>query len=320
MPHDVETMAYSGEPPWHGLGTPVRGDLSPFEMQREAGLDWRVDKVPLTYRHDDAEHETGHYALVRRSDGKFLDTVKSRHWTPVQNAEAFEFFDDFVRAGSMTMEVAGSLSDGKRVFALAKVGEGFGLSAAPGDRTESYLLFTNPHLYGQSVDIRLTPVRVVCHNTLALALGQRDSEYRVSFAHWRRFDPAAARELLGVASGQLKAYHERADFLANKRYTGPALVGYFRQVFRPLVPPRNPPDAGPGLTANAKLALSVVETQPGHRFAPGTWWNAFNAVTYLTDHSIGRGQATRLGSAWYGAGKTRKIQALDLAIEFAEAS
>ena len=320
MPHEVETLAYAGETPWHGLGQAVADNLSPVEMQQAARLDWLVRKVPLTYNHDGSEHETGHYALVRTSDGKFLDTVKSRHWTPVQNYEAFEFFDDFVKAGRMTMEVAGSLSDGKRVFALAKVGHGFGLSRAAQDRTESYLLFTNPHLYGQCVDIRLTPVRVVCHNTLSLALGQRNSEYRVSFAHWRKFDPAVARSLLDVASVKLDAYRDKADFLSGKRYTGGALASYFREVFKPLVPPRNRPEGTPVLTTNAELALKVVETQPGYQFAPGTWWNAFNAVTYLTDHEIGRGPATRLGSAWYGAGKTRKIQALDLAMEFAKAS
>ena len=98
--------------------------------------------------------------------------MKSDRWKPVQNQQAFEFFDRFVRAGEMTMEVAGALSGGRRVFALARLKDGFHLTRAKEDVTESYLLFTNPHIYGQSVDIRFTPVRVVCHNTLTLALGQ----------------------------------------------------------------------------------------------------------------------------------------------------
>ena len=66
--------------------------------------------------------------------------------------------------------------------------------------------------------------------------------------------------------------------------------------------------------------MDVVESQPGHGYAPGSWWNAFNAVTYLTDHKIGRSRETRLASAWYGAGKTRKLQALELAAKFAKAA
>ena len=320
MAHEVESMAYAGAVPWHGLGKRVAGNLSPREMQRAAGLDWHVDKVPLTYRHEGEVANTGHFALIRTSDGRFLDTVKSKHWTPVQNDEAFEFFDEFVRSGDMTMEVAGALSNGKRVFALAKVGDGFGLTRARDDRTEAYLLFTNPHLYGQCVDIRFTPIRVVCHNTLTLALGQRNNDYRVSFAHWRRFDPELARELLGIASGRLRMFREQADLLAGKRYQADTLHAYFQKVFEPTVPPRNRPADSKPFTANAARAMDVVESQPGHGYAPGSWWNAFNAVTYLTDHKIGRSRETRLASAWYGAGKTRKLQALELAAKFAKAA
>ena len=98
---------------------------TPEQMQQAAGLDWQVERVPLIYAHSDNHRESGHYALIRTSDGQFLDAVKSNRWKPVQNQQAFEFFDRFVRAGEMTMEVAGALSGGRRVFALARLKDGF---------------------------------------------------------------------------------------------------------------------------------------------------------------------------------------------------
>ena len=340
MSDAVESMAYAGEKPWHRLGTRVKPDLSPQEMQRAAGLDWEVEKIPLGF-----ENSSGHFravndtrrgryhALVRKKDDALLDVV-SRHWEPVQNSEAFEFFEDFIRAGDMTLETAGSLQGGRRVFALAKLKDGFRLARAKEDVTESYLLFTNPHLYGHAVDIRFTPVRVVCMNTLTLALGQKDSSYRVSFSHYQKFDVATARALFQAARNRTAAYQEQADFLAARRYNRTELQLYFGEIFKPLTPPRMKPfeekadltnaSRSPDsnvlpLPRNARRALEVVEDQPGAKYAPGTWWNAFNAVTYLTDHEIGRDD-TRLGSAWYGHGKTRKLKALNLALEYAKAA
>ena len=318
MAHEVESMAYVGEMPWHRLGMKLAGEPSPQEIQRAAKLDWTVKKVPLTYSHAGRQCSADRCALIRERDGKLLDTV-SENWKPVQNDAAFAFFERFTQIGDMTMEVAGSLMGGRRVFALAKVQESFRLARAPEDVTESYLLFTNPHQYGHSVDIRFTPVRVVCMNTLTLALGQRNSEYRVSFNHARGYDEDTALEVLGLATDRLQTYRRQADFLASRRYTEASLEQYFKEVFRPLTPPRARKSGKPKPPRNYERALLLVEDQPGHQYAPGTWWNAFNAVTYLTDHQIGRDE-TRLGTAFYGHGKTRKLKALNLALEYAEAA
>ena len=109
-------------------------------------------------------------ALVRSSDNKVLTNI-GQIWNPVQNEEAFEFFSEYVLAGDMEMHTAGSLKGGQMVWALAKVKESFDLFG--GDKVESYLLFSNPHLYGKSIDIRFTPIRVVCNNTLSLSLEQQ---------------------------------------------------------------------------------------------------------------------------------------------------
>ena len=119
----VETMAYAGELPWHGLGVEVPADLTPAQMLEKAGLDWTVSKHPLTYAHDGRTVQAGKkMALVRDSDGKFLDVV-SEAWNPLQNEEAFDFFNDFVGAGDMEMHTAGSLNDGKMMLEYKEDGK-----------------------------------------------------------------------------------------------------------------------------------------------------------------------------------------------------
>ena len=128
MSHEVEMvngvaqMAYAGDVPWHGLGTKVAADLSPAQIQQQAGLDWTVEKETMTTA-SGTEIE-GKKALVRSSDNKVLDVVGD-NWNPVQNSEAFEFFSEYCLAGDMEMHTAGSLKGGQMVWALAKVKESF---------------------------------------------------------------------------------------------------------------------------------------------------------------------------------------------------
>ncbi len=158
----IESIAYSGETPWHGLGKAVPADLSPAQMLEAADLDWTVEKIPTFAKIDGKQIYTGKDALVRSSDNSILDVV-SKDWNPLQNHDAFEFFNDFVISGDMAMHTAGSLRDGQIVWALAKVKESFELFG--GDTVDSYLLFTLPHKFGQSIDVRFTPTRVVCNNS-----------------------------------------------------------------------------------------------------------------------------------------------------------
>ena len=108
MAHEVETMAYAGAVPWHGLGVAVSNDLAPRQMMEKAGLDWSVEKIPTYARVGDQEIPTGVEALVRSSDNKVLTQVGA-NWNPVQNEEAFDFFAEYCAAGDMEMHTAGSL-------------------------------------------------------------------------------------------------------------------------------------------------------------------------------------------------------------------
>ena len=153
MAHELEMingeaqMAYAGAKPWHGLGVEVHNDLTPGQIMAKAGLDWGVEKKDLSFTLPDGSQEVvkGKKALVRDRDQKVLDVVGD-DWNPVQNHDAFEFFSEYVMAGDMEMNTAGSLKGGKNVFALAKVKESFSILGE--DQVDSYMLFSNPHEYG----------------------------------------------------------------------------------------------------------------------------------------------------------------------------
>ena len=319
MAHMVETMAYAGEVPWHGLGTKVPADLTPEQMLQAAGLDWEVHKVDLEYQSDSGWKNTvpGKKGLVRSSDGAYLDTIGD-DWNPLQNREAFEFFNDFVQAGDMEMHTAGSLKDGKMVWALAKVKESFELFK--GDEVESYLLFSNPHEYGKSIDVRFTPIRVVCNNTLTLAL-EGAAQKGVRVGHRSEFNPDMVKQQLGIAHEKFAKYKEMAEFLGSKQFTMKSLIEYYNTVF-PRTSDKRVQDkelSVETLSRNALQCLEVLETQPGAEFAKGSWWQAFNSVTFATDHLQGRSQESRLYNSWYGYNQNRKRQALNLAVEMADA-
>jgi len=320
MAHELEMingaaqMAYAGDVPWHGLGVKVSNDLTPEQMLKAAGLDWSVDPVELFAEVGSKRLATGHRALVRSSDQRVLDVITD-DWNPVQNSDAFEFFNDFVAAGDMEMHTAGSLKDGKIVWALAKVKESFELFGGR-DQVDAYLHFTNPHSYGQSIDVRFTPIRVVCNNTLTLSLNTK-SKNMVKVSHRREFDGDMVKEALGVAKDKLAKYKEMAQYLSQKRYSEESVVDYFKRVFPVLT---TKAESEKVLSKSAERALEVIETQPGAEFGRGTWWQAFNAVTYMTDHEIGRSVDSRLTSAWYGANKNLKTKALETAVEMADAA
>ena len=322
MAHELEMingeaqMAYAGDVPWHGLGVKVSNDLTPEQMLKAAGLNWTVDPVELFAEVGDKRLATGHRALVRSTDQRVLDVITD-DWNPVQNQEAFEFFNDFVGAGEMEMHTAGSLKDGKIVWALAKVKESFELFNGR-DQVDAYLHFTNPHSYGQSIDVRFTPIRVVCNNTLTLSLNMK-SKNMVKVSHRREFDGDMVKEALGVAKHKLDQYKEMAQFLSKKRYNDENVVDYFKRVF-PVLTTKT--DSEKVLSKSAERALDIIkyDSQPGAEFGKGTWWEAFNAVTYMTDHEIGRSVDSRLTSAWYGANKNLKTKALETAVEMADAA
>jgi phage/plasmid-like protein (TIGR03299 family) len=307
------SMAYAGELPWHGLGKRVLSDLTPEQMLKKASLDWTVEKVPAYITYKGKKIKTGQEALIRSSDGSLLSNV-SPDWEPNQNADAFKFFEDFVRDGDMEMHTAGSLNDGKMVWALAKVKESFTIFGK--DKVESFLLFSNPHQYGKCIDVRFTPIRVVCNNTLTLSLsGKADLMVRLNHRHV--FDAEHVKATMGIASKKLGTYKDMALFLGSKKYTDKSLVEYLRQVFPSNSDKKKEKNV---LSRPAQIAHDIVGTQPGAEYAEGTYWSAFNSATFTIDHLLGHNDNNRLYSSWYGVNRKKKIQALETAVEMAKAA
>lgn len=316
MSHLVETMAYAGEVPWHGLGVKVQADMTPDQMMRAAGLDWTVSKQPMYV--SDGIPVPGKKALLRDSDNTVLDIVGDE-WNPLQNSDAFKFFEEFCLAGDMEMHTAGSLKEGRHIWVLAKLNESFDVLGD--DRTDAYLLMSNPHQFGRSIDIRFTPIRVVCNNTLTFSLKSESNNF-VKMSHRQEFDADVVKEQLGIAHEKFDLYREMATFLSTKRFSAESLVQYYNEIFPRTYKPKEEKEVKyfEDLSKNGQAAYAALETQPGAEFGEGTWWQALNSVTYLTDHVMGKTADSRLYSSWYGQNQTRKVKAVNKAIEYAEAA
>jgi len=218
----------------------------------------------------------------------------------------------------MEMHTAGSLRGGQNVWALAKIKESFDVFGE--DTVEAFMLFSNPHQYGKSVDVRFTPVRVVCANTLEWSLGAQ-AERSIRIGHRAVFDGDAVKDTLGIASEKFAKYKEMATFLGSRKASADDLISFYNGVFpnTSRKEEKAAVKAYDDLSRNAKLCYDALETQPGAMFAEGSWWQALNSVTYITDHVQGRNAENRLHSQWFGYNQTRKVKAAEKAVEMANA-
>jgi phage/plasmid-like protein (TIGR03299 family) len=320
MAHMIETMAYAGQTPWHGLGVVVEDGISPDELLEKAGLAWDAELVQTKITWKGVDMPLDRWASVRSTDGAILTPAVSKSWKPVQNKQALEFFNDFCMAGDMKMETAGAIRSGKWIWALAKIKESFSLFKGK-DVVDGYLLFSNPHTAGRAIMIQFTPIRVVCNNTLMMSLESYSEESgagRFKHLHTDHFDPEQAKAALGIAKGQLSAFRETAEFLAKKRMKNEQFLEFAQRLF-----PANDQE----IEANrewkavagrrAQQLVRVLDKQPGAELGEGTWWQGVNAVTYLLDHKMTQNQDKRLTSAWLGFGRDKKIEAVQLATKMA---
>ena len=316
MAHEVEKMAYAGDVPWHGLGTRVPNDISIDDMLVRSGLDWTVSKQPI-FRQEilglGEYAQTQNFvikdkvALMRDSDNTVLDIVGTK-WNPVQNHEAFDFFNQYIEEGNMELHTAGSLMNGKLTWVLAKVNDTF--DVVPNDPVESYLLFSNPHKFGHSLNIRFTPTRVVCNNTLQLALSKHATG--VTLNHRSKFNADEVKNTMGLVTDAMEVYKEASQFLAHKPASTVDMNDYFKHLF-----PQKDLTKGNLPSRNHKKAMQALWEQPGRDKGFGTWWHALNTVTYLYDHEIGRNKESRLKSNWYGNAALEKRKAFNKALELA---
>ncbi|CAB4197935.1 LGT_TIGR03299, phage/plasmid-like protein TIGR03299 [uncultured Caudovirales phage] len=320
MTANVETMAYRfgnrADTPWHGLGVPVdrNEQVSTDEFRIRAGADWEAVKRPLWVRATATtpfkEHiETDQFALMR-SDNHFMLNYVSKQYQPVQNESVFNFFHDFCREGDMDLETGGVLDSGRTVWCLASIREGFTL--AGGDNIQGYLLFSNSH-GGSAGRIKFTPIRVVCANTLALAHNGSGSEFRIH--HKSKFVSNVAKDALGLGHKSLTDFKERAEFLATQRMDD---IAYSRFIDK-LFPATDKGDGEIVRPRNYDKAVDALWKQTGANLSRGTWWQGYNAITYMIDHMHNRkDSAAALNNNWFGTGHKLKQQALEVALEMAK--
>lgn len=314
MAHEIESMMYVGAQPWHKLGRKLDRAPTSVEAIRAAGLDWSVSLEPL-YTADGFEIES-HRAAQRDRDGRILGVVGAKY-RPLQNAEAFAWFDPFVAAGEASYECAGSLREGARVWVLAKLARD-PAEIVPGDPVEKYVLLSNGHDGSLAVRVGFTPIRVVCANTLRLAHDDAASKL-IRIKHTSGVAAALedVRAVMDMADASFEATAEQYRALARHQVHAGDLERYVSQVFE-LQPDR---DGG----RKSRVQTAVAEyfengqgnTLPGVR---GSWWAAYNAVTEYLTHGRGSDDATRLDSAWYGDGAARNGRALQFAYQHVTAA
>jgi|2_EtaG_2_1085320.scaffolds.fasta_scaffold17680_3 phage/plasmid-like protein (TIGR03299 family) len=348
MSHELEinqageaNMVWTDKVPWHGLGTEMDPEAGAIAWMKAANLDWTIHKQPML-----TELPNGTKVVVEGKRGDELGVLVRDYgtgefnteadvfgpvgpdWVPVQNEEVFSFMEKFCKAGRMKMHTCGALKGGTEIWALCKYREDFEI--IPGEEMKGYLLFHSPHVWGKSSSIRNTLTRVVCNNTLTAAMRQHGGMFRMP--HVQAFDievQEAAEEAVGLANAQTEDFAQIIQLLANKPAADEMVQEYLTKVYQsklldqrelendktPLVDDFNP---------STEAAYDAIKFAPGHalKTTKGTWWGAFNGVTYYEDHLriSHQDDSNVLHSAWFGSGARRKSKALDLAVEYAKAA
>lgn len=322
MSHEIESIAFVGATPWHGLGIRVGDDLTPEQLLVAAGCDWTVSKRPLAYDSGvSALQIPDRYALVRDTDQQFLDIV-GKTFKPTQNSDAFEFFENFVREAKLKMHTAGSLCGGKYVWALAETTDHFELGPSK-DRVDSYILLVSPHQFGKALIAQQTTVRVVCQNTLNLALNEEGVvSYRMP--HVKEFNASAkieAAKVLGLVNESFGQFKEHARALAESNIKRLDVVDFYCRVLglrKETIVAAN--DDGLPKSRLLKQFMDAYEGgSPGSTLlgSKGTLWGAVNAVTYVLDHVSKRDSEKALRDNWFGYRGDYKRKALRLAVSMA---
>lgn len=270
----VESMVYTREKPWHGLGTRVDEAPTSADALRLAGLDWNVEQKNIQLC--GGSKVPGYKANVRSSDGQVLGIVSDRYRT-VQNKEAFEFTDSII-GGDVRYETAGSLNGGKKIWLLAKLPE----TEIVGDKTEPYLCFSNTHDGSGAVRVCMTPIRVVCNNTLNLALDSAKRAWSVRHTGSLQSKMHEARACLRMANTYMGALAEKADRMANTAITRDQLNMILDELF-PV--DEHSTDREKQNVKKLRDEYMVCYFAPDLIKFRDTAWGAYNAMSDMITHN-----------------------------------
>lgn len=317
MAHEVQTMAYVDATPWHGLGNQLTPQQPIDVWQKEAGMDWQIREADVLYSVSDGTglHLKSHpeNKVLFRSDTLSPLSVVSNRYKIVQPADVLEFYRDLVSAGGFELETAGVLKGGKKLWALAKTGQETMLGG--NDRVKAYLLLATSCDGTLCTTAQFTSVRVVCNNTLHMALG--DARGAVKVPHSTKFDPQAVKQALGLGLSHWEMFVRDMWQLAERKVNKFEAMNYLINVLGDHQLPLNE-------QPNAKAIQNVLTlfsgTGKGSELASasGTAWGLLNGVTeYVDQHRRARSVDYRLDSAWFGPGAALKENAFHAALALA---
>ncbi len=295
MSHAVETMMSVREKPWHYEMTKdvtkiIQNAPNSYEALVAAGLNWEVEAKPVSVA-GTADAIPNYVANVRNSDGKVLGIVTNRYKI-VQNVEAFAFTDTLI-GGDVRYETAGSLFGGRKVWMLARLGD----RKIAGDETEQYLCFSNTHDGTGAVNVMVTPVRVVCNNTLNIAVSAAKRTWSVRHVGDINSKIAEAKRCLELADEYMDALDVRAVEMANITIDEDALMKALGKVFGKV-----DEDASDREKRNNQKKyddFTVCYLAPDIAKFHGTAWGAVNAMADYIDHGEpGRQSANYAENNW----------------------
>ena len=281
MPAEVESMMYvSNEEnnrfvPWHGLGTPVEHALTSEEALVVAGLDWEVNKKSVFDERGLPIH--GYYRTCRSTDDSTFGIVGDRYKV-VQNREAFSFTDNLI-GGEVRYETAGSLRGGRRIWLLARLPE----TEILGDKFDNYVCFTNTHDGTGSVKACMTPVRVVCNNTLNLALSGAQRRWSTRHIGDLQGKLEEGRRVLELAALYEEQLRKEAEKLVEIRVDEATIEHLFDVVF-PVDRNKDTERKINNVEYLKQKFFNCLAANDIKKF-DGTAWQVINATTDFVDHT-----------------------------------
>ena len=322
MAHELASsndMAYVGETPWHGLGNKLPKN-QPIEVwQKSAGMDFEIKQTDVLFN---AANGDGNLLNLRsnpdatvlyRSDNNEPLSVVSKRYKVVQPKDVLGFYRDLVSVGGFELETAGILKGGKKLWALARTGQE---TLLPGlDKVKAYLLLATSCDGSLATTAQFTSVRVVCNNTLQMAVG--DSKGAIRVPHSTTFDPAAVKQELGLGMTAWEAFMASIKAMSNRPVNKFEAMNFLVTVLgNPTLPLNEQP--------NQKAIQTVYGLYSGEgrgsklQSANGTAWGLVNGITeYVDTHRRARNQDYRLDSAWFGQGSQLKGKAFEQAMALA---
>ncbi|NJB93195.1 DUF932 domain-containing protein [Xanthomonas arboricola] len=307
--HLVESMAYKGQAPWHGLGNSL-GKHQPIEVwRRQAGMEWEIKESEVCYttqgHGSDGTSTFRDQKVLYRSDTQAPLAVVSKRFQVVQPGEILEFYRDLTANNGFELETAGVLKEGRKFWALARTGQSTVLRGR--DRVDGYLLLATACDGTLATTAQFTSIRVVCNNTLAVALG--DSGGAIKVPHRSRFDPDLVKRRLGGAVSAWGGFVDRMRALCESPVDPDAADALLRRVLTYATP-----NAAQVVNdqAVAKVRALYEGDGRGSKLASSraTAWGLLNAITEHVDHHRrARSDDHRLDAAWFGQGAKIKQRA-----------